>query len=159
MLLLLDIKFLYVFRSIFDLFVLFDSSAQVLVTFTILITGWFSLFTFLFPPPPAWEFSWLFLLVYFSTWIFFKDFIYLFMRDTERGRAETGRGRCRLHVGSLMRDSVPGLQDHTLSWRQMLNHWATQASLHMNFQICLSSSSSLPLKTVWYLIGFCIFID
>ena len=43
--------------------------------------------------------------------IFFKDFIYLFMRDIERGR-ETGRGRSRLHAGSLTWDSTPGLQDH-----------------------------------------------
>ena len=38
-----------------------------------------------------------FSLIYLS----FKDFIYLFMRDTERGR-DTGRGRSRLHAGSLM---------------------------------------------------------
>ena len=42
-----------------------------------------------------------------------KDFIYLFMRDTERSR-DTGRGRSRLHAGSPMWDSIPGLQDHTL---------------------------------------------
>ena len=53
--------------------------------------------------------------------LFFKDFIYLFMRDRERGRereAETGRGRSRLHAGSLMWDSmwdlIPGLQDQAL---------------------------------------------
>ena len=47
--------------------------------------------------------------------IFFsKDFIYLFMRHTERGR-DTDRGRSRLHAGSLTRDSIPGLQDHALS--------------------------------------------
>ena len=34
--------------------------------------------------------------------IFFKRFfIYLFMRDRERGR-DTGRGRSRLHAGNLM---------------------------------------------------------
>ena len=27
-----------------------------------------------------------------------------------------------------MRDSIPGLQDQALSWRQTLNHWATQGS-------------------------------
>ena len=48
---------------------------------------------------------------------FFK--IYLFMRDT-------GRGRSRLPVGSLMQDLNPGLQDHVLGQRQALNHWATQ---------------------------------
>ena len=36
-----------------------------------------------------------------------KDFINLFMRDTQR---ETGRDRNRLHVRSLMRDSILGLQ-------------------------------------------------
>ena len=41
-------------------------------------------------------------------------FIYLCMRDTERGR-DTGRGRSRLHAGSPMWDSIPGLQDHALS--------------------------------------------
>ena len=51
---------------------------------------------------------------------FFKDFIYLFMRDRERERERererrnTGRGRSRLHAGSPMRDSIPGLQDHAL---------------------------------------------
>ena len=48
-----------------------------------------------------------------------KDFIYLFTRDTERERGrDTGRGRSRLHAGSLMRDSIPGLQDHTPDRRQ-----------------------------------------
>ena len=46
-----------------------------------------------------------------------KDFTYLFMRDTERGR-DTGRGRSRLPAGSLMRDSIPRPQDHDLSQRQ-----------------------------------------
>lgn len=31
-------------------------------------------------------------------------------------------------MGSPMRDSIPGLRDHALSWRQMLNHWAIQTS-------------------------------
>ena len=49
------------------------------------------------------------------------------MRDTER-EAETGRGRCRLPMGSLIQDMIPGPQDHDLSQRKMLIHWATQAS-------------------------------
>ena len=45
------------------------------------------------------------------------------MRDRERERdRDIGRGRSRLHAGSLMWDSIPGLQDHTLSQRQTLNH-------------------------------------
>ena len=31
-------------------------------------------------------------------------------RERERGK-DTGRGRSRLHAGSLMWDSIPGLQD------------------------------------------------
>ena len=61
-----------------------------------------------------------------NIFLFFLRF-YLFMRDTERGR-DTGRGRSRLPVGSLMWDLIPGPQDHDLSRRQMLNHWATQVS-------------------------------
>ena len=38
---------------------------------------------------------------------FFKDFIYLFMREKERGR-DTGRGRSRPPAGSPMWDSIPG---------------------------------------------------
>ena len=49
---------------------------------------------------------------------FFKIlFIYLFMRDTERGR-DTGRGRSRLPVGSPRWDSIPGPWDLDLSCRQ-----------------------------------------
>ena len=45
------------------------------------------------------------------------------MRDTERERGrDTGRGRYRLPAGSLMLDLIPGLQDHALGLRQVLNH-------------------------------------
>ena len=39
------------------------------------------------------------------------------MRDVERGR-DTGRGRSRLHPGSPMQDSIPGLQGHALGCRR-----------------------------------------
>ena len=52
-------------------------------------------------------------------------FIYSLKRHRLRGR-DTGRGRNSLLVGSLIRDLIPGPQDHDLSQRQMLNHWATQ---------------------------------
>ena len=45
---------------------------------------------------------------------FFKDFIYLFMRDTER-EVETGRDRSRIPAGSLIRDLIPGLWYPALS--------------------------------------------
>ena len=47
--------------------------------------------------------------------------MYLFMRDT-------GRGKSRLHSGSLMWDSILDPQDHALGQRQALNHWATGAA-------------------------------
>ena len=46
--------------------------------------------------------------------LFLKDFIYLFMRDTQR-KTDTGRGRSRLPVRILMRDLIPGPRDHDLS--------------------------------------------
>ena len=51
-----------------------------------------------------------------SPFFLFKDFIYLLLRDRERGR-DTGRGRSRLHAGSPMWDSILGLQDHALFWK------------------------------------------
>ena len=57
--------------------------------------------------------------------------IYLFMIVTER---ERGRQRHRQRekqaprTGSLMWDSIPGLQDHALGQRQAPNHCATQGS-------------------------------
>ena len=50
-----------------------------------------------------------------------KTYIYIFIydshtereREREKGR-DLGRGRSRLHAGSLMWDSFPGLQDHSL---------------------------------------------
>ena len=42
---------------------------------------------------------------------------YLFMRDTQRDR-DTGRGRSRLHAGNPTQESIPGLQDQALGWRQ-----------------------------------------
>ena len=40
------------------------------------------------------------------------------MRNTQRerewGMRDTGRGRSKLHAGSLMWDSIPGPKDHTL---------------------------------------------
>ena len=57
-------------------------------------------------------------------YLFFKDFTSLLMRDTQRereGGRDPGRGRSRLHAGSPMWDSIPGLQDHVLGQRQALN--------------------------------------
>ena len=34
---------------------------------------------------------------------------------------QQGRGRSRLHAGSPVWDSIPGLQDHALGQRQALN--------------------------------------
>ena len=40
------------------------------------------------------------------------------MSDTDRDR-DPGRGRNRLHAGSLTWDSIPGLQDHVLGCNSM----------------------------------------
>ena len=65
-----------------------------------------------------------------------RDFkiLLLYSWETEKERQrqrhrDKGRGRSKLPAGSPMRDSTSGLQDHALSWRQMLNCWAIQASL------------------------------
>ena len=58
---------------------------------------------------------------------FLRFYLLIHERHTERGR-DTGRGRSRLHAGSPMWDLIPGPRDHAPSRRQMLNHWATQAS-------------------------------
>ena len=50
--------------------------------------------------------------------IFFKDFIYLFMRDTEREAETQAEGEAGSMRESLMRDLIPGLQDHTLGCRR-----------------------------------------
>ena len=39
--------------------------------------------------------------------------LFIHERHREKGR-DAGRGRSRLHAGSLTWDSIPGLQDHTL---------------------------------------------
>ena len=41
-------------------------------------------------------------------------------RERERGR-DTGEGKSRLHAGSPMWDSIPGLQDFALGQRQVPN--------------------------------------
>ena len=84
-----------------------------------------------------------------STLFFFFFFLrfYLFMRDTERGR-DTGRGRSRLHAGSLMWDSIPGLQDHALGQRQALNRWTTQGSLF--YLLLIDYMWSLEISFLWW---------
>ena len=88
------------------------------------------LLTSLLPPPP-----------------FFKiSFIYSW--ETEKGR-DIGRGRSRLHAGSRLQDLIPGLWDHALSQRQMLNRWATPGipvcSLFMaHLSHTVSSTGNLP---------------
>ena len=76
---------------------------------------------------------------------FFKKILFTHKRHRKRGR-DIGRGRSRLPVGSLMQDSIPGPQDHDLSQKQTLNHWATQESLCPFFL-------STPLRTAVALVN------
>ena len=65
---------------------------------------------------------------FFTSFFLNKDFIYLFMRDTQIERLDTDRGRSRLHAWSLMWDLIQGLQDHSLGQRQAPNRCTTQGS-------------------------------
>ena len=65
--------------------------------------------------------------------LFFKRFFYLSMheRHTERDR-DIGRERSRLHAGSPMWHSIPGLQDHALGVKtdaQPLSHPGVPGSM------------------------------
>ena len=53
---------------------------------------------------------WMWTFCPFTFFIFFKGFIFLFRRDTERDR-DIGRGRSSLPVGSLIWDSISGPWD------------------------------------------------
>ena len=43
-------------------------------------------------------------------------------RERERELRDIGKKRSRLPLSSPMQDSIPGLWDHNLSHRQILNH-------------------------------------
>ncbi|XP_077702977.1 brain and acute leukemia cytoplasmic protein isoform X1 [Canis aureus] len=48
------------------------------------------------------------------------------LADIEREERQRHRQRSRLHAGSLMRDSIPGLQDHALGQRERVSSiWST----------------------------------
>ena len=66
------------------------------------------------------------------SFFFFKDCIYLFMRDTEIERERQREREAETQAGGeagSMQDSILGLQDHALGQRQALNRCATQGSL------------------------------
>ena len=82
------------------------------------------------PPPPVQQPKYIFyqnllLQQQLQTHFFFKIlFIYSWETQRERSR-DTDWGRSSLHAGRPMWDSILGLQDHALGWRQVLNHWTT----------------------------------
>ena len=55
------------------------------------------------------------------------------MRDTEKERQRHRQREKQSPCREVMWDSIPGLQDHALSWRQRLNCWATQAFQNSGF--------------------------
>ena len=60
--------------------------------------------------------------------IFQRFYLFTHERYTERGR-DISRGRSRPPIGSLMQGLTLRPQDHDLSQRQMLNHWAIRCPL------------------------------
>ena len=80
---------------------------------------------------------------------FLKKILFIYSCVRERERQSTGRGRSRLHAGSPMWDSIPGLQDHALGRRQALNHWATQGSPQSHiFRNSISLWTPFPLAAL-----------
>ena len=75
-------------------------------------------------------------------WSILKDFIYLFMRDTERQRRRQREKQAPCRKPNW--DSIPGFCDHALSQRQTLIRWATQASWVLGFK-CQQGSLSILL--------------
>ena len=53
-------------------------------------------------------------------------FLFIYSWEIQRERQRHRQKKKQAPAGSLMWDSIPGPQDHNLSQRQMLNHWATQ---------------------------------
>ena len=64
---------------------------------------------------------------------FFKDFIYLFIRDIERQRHRQREKQAPHGARSLMQDSIPGPRGRTLSWRRTFHSWAPWVPLHKTF--------------------------
>ena len=78
--------------------------------------------------------------------LFFKNILFIYSWKTHRERQ---RHRQREKQASCREPSVeldPGTLDHALSWRQMLNRWATQA-YHYEHYILLSH---FILSTTWW---------
>ena len=100
------------------------------------------------------------LTIYFSHFIFsfpfFKKILFIHETHTMRGR-DIGRGKNRLPLGSLMPDSIPGPWDHNLSQRQMLNHWAAQASQFPLLSSHVCSNDLLWRKAQWGQVGSALF--
>ena len=77
-------------------------------------------------------------------------------RERQRHRQREKQAPC---TGSLMWDSIPGLQDHALGQRQAPNHCATQGSLHFHlykpkvwFSAFLTSEEKINLCRKMFLI-------
>ena len=95
----------------------------------------------------AFSSPWLWSLSSFPTRIPFFLLNILFIherhRETESGQREK-QAPCK---EPPLRDSIPGSQDHDLSQRQTLNHWATQVPLeHLSFLLKCYTHLSSPAK-------------
>ena len=84
-------------------------------------------------------------------WLFFKNILFIYSWETQRGR-QTHRQREKqvLCEEPDMGGLILRPQDHDLSQRQMLNHWATQAPLFL-FSWCKVQWEAIHrlVNTIW----------
>ena len=67
-----------------------------------------------------------------SSLLFLKNILFIYSWETQREAETEAEEEKQAPCRSLLQDWIPGLQDHDLGQRQMLNHWATQESHHQN---------------------------
>ena len=85
--------------------------------------------------------------------LFFKDFIYLLMRDRDRDRErgrDTGGGRSRLHAGSPMWESIP--VSRIMPWAEgnakLLRHSGCPGLEFLSEQVALHSLFTMWVQTM-----------
>ena len=73
--------------------------------------------------------------IYLFIYYLFILTFYLFNHERHTERQRDRQRENQAPHRSLMWDLIPGPWDYTMSWRQTVNHWATQAPLNLFFLI------------------------